>query len=85
MEAIRGFPPITTLDLQLYIIAHEIRFANWEELGHHIIRLGGFHIHEQVWRILGKKYAASGLEDILVEANVCWSKWGICYYEWWEL
>ena len=70
MEAIGGFPPITTLDLQLYIIAQEIRFANWEELGHHIIRLGGFHVHEQVWKILGKKYAASGLEDILVEANV---------------
>ena len=64
------FPPITTLDLQLYIITQEIRFANWDELGHHILRLGGFHVHEQVWKIFGKKYAASGLDDILAEANV---------------
>ena len=70
IEAVGGLPPITTLDLQLYIIAQEIRFANWEELGHHIIRLGGFHVNEQVWKILGKKYAALGLEEILVEANV---------------
>ena len=61
MEAVGGCPPITTLDLQLYISAQEIRFANREELGHHIIRLGVFHVHEQVWQILGKKYAASGL------------------------
>ena len=27
-------------------------------------------MHEQVWKIFGKKYAASGLEDIPVEANV---------------
>ena len=27
-------------------------------------------MREQVWKIFGKKYAASGLEDILVEANV---------------
>ena len=70
MEAVGGFPPITTLDLQLYIIAQEIRFANWEELGHHIIRLGGFDVHERMWKILGKTYAASSLEDILAEANV---------------
>ena len=37
MGAVGGFPSITTLDLQLYIIAQEIRFANWEELGHHIM------------------------------------------------
>ena len=42
MDAVGRFPPITTLDLQLYIIAQEIRFANWEELGHHIIRLVDF-------------------------------------------
>ena len=27
-------------------------------------------MHEPVWKIFSKKYAASGLEDILVEANV---------------
>ena len=54
MGTVGEFPPITTLDLQLYIIAQEIRFANWDELGHHILRLGGFHVHEQVWKIFGK-------------------------------
>ena len=63
-------PPVTTLDLQLYIIPQEIRFANWEEPGQHMLRLDGFHVHEQVWKIFGKKYAASGLEDIHAEANV---------------
>ena len=45
MRTVREFPPITILDLQLYIIAQKIRFANWEELGHHVLRLGGFHVH----------------------------------------
>ena len=70
MGTVGGFPPITILDLQLYIIAQEIRFANWDELGDHRLRLGGFHVHEQVWNIFSKKYAASELEDILAEANV---------------
>ena len=70
MGTVGGFPPITILDLQLYIIAQEIRFANWDELRDHRLRLGGFHVHEQVWNIFSKKYAASELEDILGEANV---------------
>ena len=61
MGTVGEFPPITTLDLQLYIIAQLIRFANLEELGHHVLRLDGFHVHEPVWSIFGKKYAASGL------------------------
>ena len=36
--------PVTTLDLQLYAIAQNIRLRNWDELGPHVIRHGGFHI-----------------------------------------
>ena len=36
--------PVITLDLQLYIIAQEIRFSNWEELNHFVTRMGGFYI-----------------------------------------
>lgn len=70
MSLIGQQTPVTTLDLQLYAIAQEIRLRNWNELGHHVIRLGGFHIMELYWKILGKRYSASGLDDILVEAGV---------------
>ena len=70
MQLINQQTPVTTFDLQLYAIAQEIRSRNWNELGHHVIRLGGFHIMELYWRIIGKKYSSSGLEDILVEAAV---------------
>ena len=62
--------PVITLDLQLYSIAQAIRLRNWEEFGHHILRLGGFHIMELYWKIIGKRFSASGLEDILIEADV---------------
>ena len=62
--------PAITLDLQLYIIAQEIRFNNWEELNHFVIRMVGFHIMELYWKILGKRYAESGLDDLLIEAGV---------------
>ena len=62
--------PVITLDLQLYIIAQQVRFHNWDELKHHMLRMGGFHIMELYWKILGKQYADSCLDDILVEADV---------------
>ena len=70
MKAIGQLIPVTTLDLQLYIIAQEIRLRNWNELSHHVIRLGGFHIMELYWKILGKRYLSSGFDDILVEAGI---------------
>ena len=36
--------PVITFDLQLHVIAQNLRFENWDELGHFVIRLGGFHI-----------------------------------------
>ena len=40
MGTVGKFPLITTLDLQLYIIGQEMRFADCEELGHHVLPLG---------------------------------------------
>ena len=70
MRAMGQDYPVTTLDLQLYIVAQNIRFRNMDELGHHVIRLGGFHILELYWKILGKRYSDCGLADILVESQV---------------
>ena len=44
--------PVITFDLQLYIIAQEVRLRNWDELSHVILRMGGFHILELYWKIL---------------------------------
>ena len=55
MRTVQKFPLITTLDLQLYIIVLEKRFANWEDLGHHVLRLDGFHVHVPVWKSFGKE------------------------------
>ena len=62
--------PVTTFDLQLYIIAQEVRLRNWNELSHVVLRMGGFHILELYWKIMGKRYSFSGFEDILTEAEV---------------
>ena len=62
--------PVITFDLQLYIIAQEVRLRNWDELSHIVLRMGGFHILELYWKILGKRYSFSGFEDILTEAEV---------------
>ena len=62
--------PVITFDLQLYIIAQEVRLKNWSELSHVVLRMGGFHILELYWKIMGKRYSFSGFEDILTEAEV---------------
>ena len=62
--------PVITFDLQLYVIAQNLRFKNWDELGHFVIRLGGFHILEMFWKILGKRYGNAGLMDLFIELKV---------------
>ena len=41
-----------------------------DELGHFVIRLGGFHILIIFWKILGKRYGDAGLMDLLIESKV---------------
>ena len=64
MRIINQKVPVTTIGLQLYAIAQQIRIWNWDELGHHVIRLDGFQIMELYWEVLGKRYLSSGLHDI---------------------
>ena len=59
-----------TIDLQLYVIVQNLRFKNWDELGHFVISLGRFHILEMFWKILGKRYGDAGLMDLLVESKL---------------
>ena len=62
--------PVITFDLQLYVIAQTLQFESWDELGHFVIRLGGFHMLEMFWKILGKRYGETGLMDLLTESKV---------------
>ena len=54
----------------MYIIAQEIRFSNWKELNHFVIKKVGFHIMVLYWKIFGKGSAESGLDELLIEAGV---------------
>ena len=47
-----------------------MQFKNWDELGHFVIRFGGFHILDMFWKILGKRYGDAGLMDLLIESKV---------------
>ena len=56
-----------TFDLQLYVIAQNLWFKNWDELGNFVIHLGRFYILGMFWKILGKRYGDAGLMDLLIE------------------
>ena len=62
--------PVITFDLQLYVIAQNLRFKTWDELGHFVIRLGGFHILEIFWKIFDKRYGDAGLMYLLIKSKV---------------
>ena len=47
--------PMIMFDPQLCVIAQNLLFKNWDELGHSVIRLGGFHMLEIFWKIVGKR------------------------------
>ena len=62
--------PVITFDLQLHVMAQNLRLKNWDELRHFVIHLGGFHILEMFWKILGKRYRDAGLMDLFIEVKV---------------
>ena len=70
MKQLGQDPSVIMSNLQLYVIAQNLRFKNWGELGHFVIRLGGFHILEMFWKILGKQYGGKGSIDLLIESKV---------------
>lgn len=59
---------VITFDLALYAKAKQIQMNYSEEFNNTVIRMGGFHIVLNYLSLLGKKYAQSGLEDLLIES-----------------
>ncbi|KXJ20012.1 hypothetical protein AC249_AIPGENE15286 [Exaiptasia diaphana] len=57
-------------DVQSHVQARQLQASLPEDLKSIVIRLGGFHIALNYLALIGKKYADSGLEDILVESGV---------------
>ena len=50
--------------------AKQIQLKFPENFKNTVIRMGGFHIALNYLSLLGKKYANSGLEDLLIESGV---------------
>lgn len=61
---------VITFDLALYAKAKQLQMRYPEEFKNTVIRMGGFHIALNYLSLLGKKYAQSGLEDLLIESGV---------------
>ena len=56
--------------MALYAKAKHLQMKKSEEFKNTVIRMGGFHIKLNYLSLLGKKYAQSGLEDLLSESGV---------------
>lgn len=61
---------VITFDLAIYIKAKQLQLKFPEEFKNTVIRMGGFHIALNYLSLLGKKYANTGLEDLLIESGV---------------
>ena len=61
---------VITFDLAIYRKAKEIQWRFPNEFSNVVVRMGGFHIALNFLSLLGKKYADSGLEDLLIESGV---------------
>ena len=61
---------VITFDLAMYVKATQLQWRFPNEFSDPVIRLGGFHIALNYLALLGKKYASSGLDDLLVELGV---------------
>lgn len=61
---------VITFDLALYAKAEQLQMKYPEEFKNTVIRMGGFHIALNYLSLFGRKYANSGLEDLLIESGV---------------
>ena len=69
-EAMGQRDSVITFDLHLYAKAKQLQMRYPNEFKSTVIRMGGFHIALNYLALLGKKYAQSGLEDLLIESGV---------------
>lgn len=61
---------VITFDLATYSKAKEIQWRFPDEFSNVVVRLGGLHIALNFLSLLGKKFADSGLDDLLIESGV---------------
>ena len=61
---------VITFDLAIYSKAKEIQWRFPDEFSNVVVRMGGFHIALNFLSLLGKKFADSGLDDLLIESGV---------------
>ena len=61
---------VITFDLDLYAKAKQLQMRYPNEFKNTVIRMGGFHIALNYLALLRRKYAQSGLEDLLIESGV---------------
>ena len=61
---------VITFDEAIYSKGKGIQWRAPNEFDDVILRLGGFHIALNFLRVIGTKYAGSGLEDIMIESGV---------------
>lgn len=50
--------------------AKQLQFKFADEFKNTVVRMGGFHIALNYLSLLGKRFANSGLEDLLIESGV---------------
>ncbi len=60
---------VITFDLAIYTKAKELQWRYPDEFSDVVIRLGGFHIALNYLAVIGKYFADSGLEDLLIESK----------------
>ena len=61
---------VITFDQASYTKAKQLQWRFSDEFSKVIIRVGGFHIATNYLALMGKKYASSGVDDLLVESGV---------------
>ena len=61
---------VIIVDLASYIKAKQLQCRFSADISKVIIRVGGLHIAPTYLELMGKKYASSGLDDLLVESSV---------------
>ena len=61
---------VVTFDLAIYSKAKEIQWRFPNEFSNVVVRMGGFHVVLNFLSLLGKKFADSGLDDLLIESGV---------------
>ena len=58
---------VITFNLAIFSKAKKIQWRFPDEFSNVLVRMGGFHIALNFLSLLGKKFANSGLDDLLIE------------------